>query len=207
METYSTEEQQVEAIKKFWKDYGSSMVLGAALGLGGLFGWNYYSDYQQQKAETASAAYQQIVTSSASDAALISSAETFAADYKEPGYDALLQLLAAKAAVAAGDLDKAKAALQKVVDSKLGGGLEQVATIRMARIDAEQGNYEQALAALSQVSQPSFVGQVAEVKGDILARQGKLEQAKEAYQQALAEGGAMNGPSLQMKLDNLNVAS
>ena len=33
MEIYSTEEQQVDAIKQFWKDYGTSIVVGAVVGL------------------------------------------------------------------------------------------------------------------------------------------------------------------------------
>ena len=41
MDIYSTEEQQVDAIKQFWKDYGSSIIVGAVVGLGGLYGWNY----------------------------------------------------------------------------------------------------------------------------------------------------------------------
>ena len=44
MEIYSTEEQQVDAIKQFWKDYGNSILIGAVVGLGGLYAWNYYSD-------------------------------------------------------------------------------------------------------------------------------------------------------------------
>ncbi|GLP95091.1 YfgM family protein [Paraferrimonas sedimenticola] len=205
MEIHSTEEQQVEAIKTFWKEYGSSIVLGAALGLGGLFGWNYYTDSQQASAEAASAAYQQIVTNSASDAAIVSAAETFAAEHKEPGYDALLQLLAAKAAVADGDLDKAKTALKQVMDSKVGGGLPEVASIRYARIQAQQGELDGALATLDGVKAESFDAKVAEVRGDILVRQGNTEEAAKAYQAAI-DAGTMSAASLQMKLDNLNVA-
>lgn len=54
MEIYSTEEQQVDAIKQFWKDYGTSILIGAVVGLGGLYGWNYYSDMKVAKAEEAS---------------------------------------------------------------------------------------------------------------------------------------------------------
>ena len=43
MEQFATEEQQVEAIKRFWKEHGTAIIVGAALGLGGLWGWRYYS--------------------------------------------------------------------------------------------------------------------------------------------------------------------
>ena len=39
MEQFATEEQQVEAIKRFWKEHGTAIIVGAALGLGGLWGW------------------------------------------------------------------------------------------------------------------------------------------------------------------------
>ena len=44
MELYDSEEQQVEAIKDWWKENGKAVVLGVVVGLGGLFGWRYYQD-------------------------------------------------------------------------------------------------------------------------------------------------------------------
>ncbi|MGU3844696.1 YfgM family protein, partial [Vibrio diabolicus] len=44
MELYDTEEQQVEAIKDWWKENGKAVIIGAVVGLGGLFGWRYYQD-------------------------------------------------------------------------------------------------------------------------------------------------------------------
>ncbi|AGH45899.1 TPR-like domain-containing protein [Paraglaciecola psychrophila 170] len=57
MEQYETEEQQVEAIKRFWKENGLSLVIGALLGLGGLLGWRYYNDSQIEAKEQASFAF------------------------------------------------------------------------------------------------------------------------------------------------------
>ena len=36
---FETEEQQVEAIKKWWKEYGLTIAVGLVLGLGGIFGF------------------------------------------------------------------------------------------------------------------------------------------------------------------------
>ena len=58
MEQFATEDQQVEAIKQFWKDHGTSLILGAVLGLAGLFGWQYYSESQMETKEAASISYQ-----------------------------------------------------------------------------------------------------------------------------------------------------
>ncbi|AZG72598.1 tetratricopeptide repeat protein [Shewanella livingstonensis] len=206
MEIYSTEEQQVDAIKQFWKDYGTSIVVGAVVGLGGLYGWNTYSDMKVTAAEKASESFQSIVTQSANPAALLVQAESFTAEHDQQGYQALLELMVAKSAVEAGDLAKAEASFTKIIAAQPGSGLGMVAMIRLARIQAEQNNLGMALATLEQVTDKAFASQREELKGDFLVRQGDLDKAKSAYQAAVDNGGALASPALTMKLDNLNKA-
>ncbi|MEZ8185076.1 tetratricopeptide repeat protein [Shewanella sp. 5S214] len=206
MEIYSTEEQQVDAIKQFWKDYGTSIVVGAVVGLGGLYGWNTYSDMKVAAAEKASESFQSIVTQSANPAALLVQAESFTSEHDQQGYQALLELMVAKSAVEAGDLAKAEASFTKVIAAEPGSGLGMVAMIRLARIQAEQNNLGMALATLEQVTDKAFASQREELKGDFLVRQGDLDKAKLAYQAAVDNGGAIASPALTMKLDNLNKA-
>ncbi|MBB1427657.1 tetratricopeptide repeat protein [Shewanella frigidimarina] len=206
MEIYSTEEQQVDAIKQFWKDYGTSIVVGAVVGLGGLYGWNTYSDMKVTAAEEASESFQSIVTQSANPAALLVQAESFTSEHDQQGYQALLELMVAKSAVEAGDLAKAEASFTKVIAAQPGSGLGMVAMIRLARIQAEQNNLGMALATLEQVTDKAFASQREELKGDFLVRQGDLDKAKSAYQAAVDNGGALASPALTMKLDNLNKA-
>tara|TARA_R110000796_G_scaffold12887_1_gene42067 strand:- start:3538 stop:4164 length:627 start_codon:yes stop_codon:yes gene_type:complete len=206
VEIYSTEEQQVDAIKQFWKDYGTSIVVGAVVGLGGLYGWNTYSDMKVTAAEEASESFQSIVTQSANPAALLVQAESFTSEHDQQGYQALLELMVAKSAVEAGDLAKAEASFTKVIAAQPGSGLGMVAMIRLARIQAEQNNLGMALATLEQVTDKAFASQREELKGDFLVRQGDLDKAKSAYQAAVDNGGALASPALTMKLDNLNKA-
>ena len=206
MEIYSTEEQQVDAIKQFGKDYGVSIIVGAVVGLGGLYGWNEYSAMKVESAEQASQTFQTIAEQSTNPAAFLTHAETFTAEHDQAGYQALLELMVAKAAVDAGDLAKAETALTKVIATKPGSGLDMVATIRLARIQAEQNNLGVALATLDQVTDEAFASQREELKGDFLVRQGDLDKAKSAYQAAVDNGGALASPALTMKLDNLNKA-
>jgi predicted negative regulator of RcsB-dependent stress response len=206
VEIYSTEEQQVDAIKQFWKDYGTSIVVGAVVGLGGLFGWNYYSEHQIAQAELASEAFQAFSAPAMTEAGMLAAAETFSKDYNQKGYQSLLSLIVAKAAVEAGDFDKAQATLKSVIATAADTSLVMVATIRLARVQAEQGQLAIAITTLEQVSDPAFTAQKDELKGDFLVRKGDPEQAKVAYQAAVDNGGAMASPALQMKLDNLNKA-
>ncbi|ARD23307.1 MULTISPECIES: tetratricopeptide repeat protein [Shewanella] len=206
MEIYSTEEQQVDAIKQFWKDYGSSIIVGAVVGLGGLYGWNYYSDVKLENAEAASEAFQSISANSADSAAVMAAVSEFGQQHDQQGYQALLELMAAKAAVEAGDLDKAETAFTKIIASNPGASLASLATIRLSRVQAEQGNLGTALATLDQVTDEAFNAQRDELKGDFLVRQGDMDKARVAYQAAIDNGGALASPALQMKLDNLNKA-
>ncbi|EDQ01602.1 YfgM family protein [Shewanella benthica] len=206
MEIYSTEEQQVDAIKQFWKDYGTSIVVGAVVGLGGLFGWNYYSDHKIAQAESASEAFQAMSADNISATSMLAAAENFAKDHSQKGYQSLLELIVAKAAVEAGDLEKAEATLKSVVSSAPDKGLVMVATMRLARVQAEQGQITTAITTLDQVADPAFTAQRDELKGDFLVRKGDEKRAKAAYQAAVKNGGTNVSSGLQMKLDNLNKA-
>ena len=65
MEIYSTEEQQAEAIKRFFRENGTALVIGVVLGLGGLYGWKAYNQNQVESAEAASDAYEKLVKADA----------------------------------------------------------------------------------------------------------------------------------------------
>ena len=206
MEIYSTEEQQVDAIKQFYKDYGLSIGIGVVVGLGGLYGWNYYSDMKIEKAEEASQAFQTLTTKSSDEAAMIAGVAEFSKNYEQEGYESLLDLIVAKTAVEAKDFPKAEEALKKVIAAKPGAGLDTIAMLRLARIQAEQGQVDTALTTLDQVTDKAFLAQREELKGDFFVRQGQADKAKTAYQAAMDNGGVVTSPALKIKLDNLNQA-
>ncbi|MCL1078928.1 hypothetical protein D5R81_13000 [Parashewanella spongiae] len=206
MEIYSSEEQQVDAIKQFWKDYGNSIIVGAVVGLGGLYGWNYYSAHKVEQAQNASDAYLAAVNDTSDEAKLAGDFAKFKKEYSQQGYQAMLQLMMAKSAVEASQLDKAVTVLKEVIAAKPGHGIEDIATLRLARIQAEQDQVSAALTTLSQVTSASFLAQRDELKGDLLVRQGDVEQAKAAYEAAMGIAKNATNPVLKMKLDNLNQA-
>ncbi|EGM71354.1 tetratricopeptide repeat protein [Shewanella sp. HN-41] len=206
MEIYSTEEQQVDAIKQFWKDYGTSILIGAVVGLGGLYSWNYYSDMKVAQAEEASQAFQALTTKSTDEAALLAGVAEFSKNHDQKGYLALLDLIVAKTAVEAKDYTKAEEVLKKVIATKPSAGLDMIATLRLARVQAEQGQIDAGLATLEQVTDKAFLAQREELKGDFFVRQGEVDKAKTAYQTAVDNGGVVTSPALKIKLDNLNQA-
>ncbi len=206
MEIYNTEEQQVEALKRFWKEYGISIIGGAALGLGGLFGWNAWQDHQQSQQEAASAAFAQLMQSANSAEQMQAAAETFRTEHNEAGYNALVDLMQARVAADSGDLAKAETLLQDAV-AKLDSSTRPLAQLRLARIQAAKADPAAAQATLAAIDNEAFAALRDELKGDLLKQQGDLEGAKAAYESAMQAGGAMASPALQLKLDDLAQAS
>ena len=206
MNEYVTDEEQVERIKKWWVDNGSSVIAGLVIGIGGLLGWRYWTDYQQNIAAEASAHYSSMLDmldSQQNDQA-IDRGYTLLEEYPSTTYAELARLTLARIFAEAGEYDKAQQQLQLVMDSTPDQALEMIARKRLGLIQLQQENYQQALDLLS-VDYPSqFAAAFEELKGDILAAQGKIEQAREAYQKArLAQPPVPDPAFLQQKLDDL----
>ncbi|NVD05997.1 tetratricopeptide repeat protein [Vibrio sp. JPW-9-11-11] len=202
MELYDTEEQQVEAIKDWWKENGKAVIFGAVVGLGGLFGWRYYQDSVIAAQEAASESYTQAVQQLAEQGASAESGvQTFIEANKETEYATLAALQLAKVQVEAGNLDEAVAQLEWAKSSTQDTALAAVINYRLARVKAEQGEFDSAIAQLANIDDQSWAGRVAELKGDILLRKGDEQGAYAAYTESQQSGDASQ--TLQLKLDDL----
>lgn len=203
MDQYSTEEQQVEAIKKFWQENGTAIILGAVLGFGGLWGWRYYNAELISAQERTSDAYTSVIESIGGDDAGTTKAQQFIDENGDTQYAVMTALQLAKESVEEGDLAAAAKQLEWVVASEANVIMKDLANLRLARIQAEQEQFDKALSTLATVNDPAHKGAVEEIKGNIFQRQGKIAEAQEAYAAALAESEGNTNNSLQMKLDDL----
>lgn len=83
MEIYENENDQVEAVKRFFAENGKALAVGVILGVGALIGWRYWNSHQVDSARSASLAYQNAVTAvSEGKPDSIPAAEKFAAENK-----------------------------------------------------------------------------------------------------------------------------
>ena len=207
MDINSTEEQQVEAIKSFLRENGMSIVVGAVLGLGLIFGWRYYNDSRLSGMETASQSYENWLDTTGLDKeAAMASGQTFVDENKGSSYADFAAMTMAKTAVEQGDMTSAAEQLSWVVANTGSAQIKAVAAIRLARVLNEQGETDQALLQLQYATAESYTALVEEVRGDILLKQEKQVEALAAYQAAADAGGLTNNPILQMKMDDLTVA-
>ncbi|WP_042013192.1 YfgM family protein [Aeromonas fluvialis] len=203
MEVYTTEEQQVEVIKEWWKENGTSVIAGTVIGLVGLFGWRYYNQHQQETMEASSQAYNQVIEQLAKgDAAGLEQAQQFVTANKGDSYGELAALQLAAAAVKAGKLDLAAEQLTLVATTG-DDSIKPIASLRLARVLNDQGKADEALAQLGKITSEAFKAQVAEARGDVLQKQGKIEEARDAYQAAADAGGLQGSAELKLKMDDL----
>ncbi|MBT4519856.1 MAG: tetratricopeptide repeat protein [Halieaceae bacterium] len=216
MESYRTEEEQVEALKRWWDENGRSIILAAVIALAAGFGWQNWKDYDQRRAEGASALYQEMleklggeeISTDKLDAARDLALE-LKSIYPSSGYAQFASLHLAKMAVTAGDMDEAEVQLRAVLnEASKGSDMAQIVELRLARVIAAKGDADQALAILSGAVDTTYQASYAMARGDILMQQSRLDEARAAYASARilieqSEGQA-NIPSLDHKLQNLN---
>lgn len=205
MSTYETDEEKVEAIKKWWKDNGLSVVAGVVIGLGAVFGWRWWGQYQDSVAQEASAAFEALMATADApgDEAPLAQAGAIADAYASTPYAALSALMKARIAVEAGDTAAARLALEEAIEKAPDPALARIAALRLARVLLAEDNLEGARAVLDRHGDVGpFRGDFAAVRGDIAAAAGRTAEAREAYETALAAGTA-NPELVQLKLDNL----
>ena len=205
MEQYETEEQQIEAIKRFWKENGVALVIGALLGFGGLLGWRWYNDSQIAAKEQASFAYEKASEELVKGEAGFGQAKTFVEGHRDTGYAMLMALEMAQQAIERKDLTEAAKQLEFVANNAKLSAVQSVAQLRLARIQIEQGELELALTSVDKVTDEAFKGQSQEIKGDVYQAQKLFDKARAAYSAALESNE--RDQVLKMKLDNLSVAA
>ena len=211
MESYRTEEEQVESIKRWWAENGRGLVIAVALALSLGFGWQAWQSNREEQSMAASAVYQRMLDAlGAETAGARNNARTLAgqlkADFASSVYAQFAALHLARLAVEDDNLARAETEMRWVVaKSKGSDDVHAVAQLRLARITAARGDVEQALAILDGSVISAYEGAYALARGDILLSADRPEQARDAYAQAQA--GVPDGrspPLLAQKLQHLN---
>lgn len=208
IEGYETEEQQVEAIKGWWKENGNTLIIGAVVGLAGLWGWRFYNDSVVTGQEKASQAYSEMLLNfeAQGDDKDLQKISTFATDNSDNSYGVLASLLLAKEAVNKKDYALAETQLLQLQSQNNYKPLNAVINLRLARVQAEQGEYKEALATLALISESKFLAKAYQAKGAVFLKQGEQNKARSAFQDAINVSDGRVDPILQLQFDDLAVA-
>jgi predicted negative regulator of RcsB-dependent stress response len=202
------EQEQLAALKAWWKEYGNLILLvvtGAAIAIGAWQGWR---SYQRGQAQQASVVYETLARASdAGDLKVVREASgTLAEDYTRTLYAPLGALVAARFYFDRGDLKSAKAQLQWVMERSSSTDMQTIARLRLAAVLLDEGAHDEALKLLEVPHGDAYAAQYAALRGDILVAKKQIAEAKAAYRAALekAQGDQSTfRDSVRMRLDAL----
>jgi len=203
---YTTDEEKVEAIKKWWQENGKSVIAGIVLGVGGLFGWRYWVDTNETRAERASDLF--LAVDRASRAGDVQGArghaDTLRNEYAKTPYAAMAALELARLQATRGEQEEAAEHLRWVMEQGRSDEVAWTARVRLARVLIALERPDEALDALAGAYPLGFDALVEELRGDAWRSKGDQDQARSAYDRAIA-ASAGGSEYLQMKRDQVAV--
>jgi predicted negative regulator of RcsB-dependent stress response len=202
--------EQSELVQKWLRDNGVSIIAGIVIGLVGIFGWQQWRNHQARNEGQASQLYQQMQIAQASGKPDAASQLTdqLMKDYAKSPFTVFAVSERAKQQVQAKQLDKAEASLKWAESHATAPALKSLTLLRIAQVELARDNGKEALATLDRIPADSYQGLAQELRGDVLVKLGRSDEARKAYHTALSTLGeeAPQRGALQMKLDDLAVA-
>ena len=180
------EQEQLDQLKAFWKDYGNLIIWVLIIALAGFAAWTGWNNWQRSQSLKAGALYDEL--DKAIQAGDVDKTARVFSDMKErfprTGYAQQAALAAAKLQVDKGQPDAARASLTWAGDNATEAEYKTVAHLRLAGLLLDEKKYDDALKQLDSATVKEFAALVADRRGDVLLAQGKKDEAKVAYAQA-----------------------
>jgi predicted negative regulator of RcsB-dependent stress response len=188
MNAYVNEQEQVEALKQWWKNNGTSLIVIVVLAIVFSFGWRYWQQYRNKHEVEASLVYDKLmmyVVQDGDNSLFNQQVAILKKDYRHTPYATLAELFVAKRAMAAGDFATAKQTLESVMNHAPEDYLRQIARLRLARILLSQNKANEALSLLYTIDDNAYLAAVEVIKGDSYKKLNQLNLARNAYMKAL----------------------
>ncbi len=199
MSDFLSDEEQLEKLKNWWDENGTSLIVGLVLAVAVVVGWRWYVSASTSAAQAASDLYASFIATEGEARTAI--ATKIDDEIGGTSYQTFSLFYRAQDAANEGDIEAAEAYLEEAIAIDAADLLSDVARIRLARLLQQQDKSEAALSALSGVRGIGFRAQVLELKGDIHLVRDERELAHEAYTSASAElDEGEHRPLLDMKV-------
>jgi predicted negative regulator of RcsB-dependent stress response len=202
------EQEQIDALKSWWNQYGGLVTWFLIAVLSVFIAWKAWGIYQAKQAGQASILFEEVqkAIQEKNQANVLRAVTDVQEKYSGTDYAQMATMLAAKNAFELNDLTAAKKLLMWVQEQGKTVEFKSLAKIRLAGILLDEKSYDEALKLLAGDFPSEFAGSVADRKGDILVAQNKIDEARAAYKTAL-EKGTVNNPDrqfIQLKLDGIS---
>lgn len=207
MTAYLTEQEQLEILKNWIKQYSMPLVSGILIAILLVGGWRYWQ-YRQMKTEShASSVYDEMLTMRARNDPVAThiQAKKLFAHYPNTAYGPMAALMLARNAVTKKDYPEAEKHLGWALSHASAPAIRQIARLRLARVLLAEAKPEQSITLLQTVDDNTFNGLIDETKGDAYLAMKKTALARQSYQRAFKELPQAEAirPLLQMKHDDL----
>nr|WP_315491272.1 tetratricopeptide repeat protein [uncultured Rhodoferax sp.] len=180
------EQEQLDQLKHFWKQYGNLITWALIVVLGAVAAWNGYHAWQRNQSIQAAAMFDEVEKVVRSGD--VQKAERAFSDMKDrfakATYTQQAGLQVAKMTYEAGKVDAAKSTLNWLVENAADKGYASVARLRLSAILVEAKAYDEALKVLGTGVAQEFSALADDRRGDVYALLDKKAEAKAEYQKA-----------------------
>lgn len=184
MSDFLTDEEQVDRLKKLWKDYGITVATALVVGIGGVVGWDYIKSYQSGQAQAAADLYTSYMEAAALGEPTSLIIEELEEEHGDSSYLTLTLMREAKAAVDASDYERALDALKRASEAAEGTPLGDMVTLRKAKVEFELADHEAVLETIQSIETAGYRWQAMVLKGDVHFSNDELDAARDAYRAA-----------------------
>ncbi|MBC7203604.1 MAG: tetratricopeptide repeat protein [Pusillimonas sp.] len=194
---YDLEEQEkLDAIRQWWERYGTLIVTVLVVIAVSFAGWRGWQWYETNQAKQAMGYFEALETAAnqqgeESLARVRAASETLRENFPKSGYASRGALVAASVLQEREDYTGAREQLNWLIEKSGDTALVPLARLRLAGVLLEQKEYDAALSALENPPE-AFAALYADRRGDILAAQGKEQEAAQAWRNAIEALGNDN---------------
>lgn len=205
MEVYTTENEQVDAVRRFFAENGKALAIGVVLGIAALGGWRYWQSHESTAMADSSVAFQQANQAMTDkNAQGVEDLEKFAQSNKN-NYGVFASLQLADHFVEAKDFANAEKQLVAAQSQAKEENLLSLVSLRLARVQSQQKKFDDALKTLDGVKGEGWIALQQDVRGDVLLAKGDAKGAREAFSKGLDSKPSQTLQNvLRMKLNNLS---
>jgi predicted negative regulator of RcsB-dependent stress response len=206
--TFDLEEQEkLDALKDWWKRYGTLLTGALVLVIIGAAGAQWWRYHQHEKSAQAAVIYGglQLGLQANQPKIIKDDTATLIDKYAGTPYASRAALISASNSVQAGDTKTAETQLRWVIDHTKEDGIKQMAVLRLAAVLLQQKDPAGALKLLNAPYNEAFTARFNDLKGDALVQQNKISEARASYKIALEKLDAQNPfrKYIEVKLDAL----
>ena len=201
------EQEQIAELKQFWKQYGKLIVtvaVAALVAFAGMQGWRHYKQGEAEKASALFTKFSEAVRKNDIKETRELGKQVMN-EFASTAYGASAALMLAKTDYENNDAAAAATELQWAIDHAKDSETVELARLRLAGIRLDEKKYDEALKLLELPHGAGMETLYADLRGDVMAAQGKTVEARAAYKVAIDKAlpNSNYRSVVQIKLDAL----